>query len=333
MGNVRLMPSERSGLKPHLHVFGCSWNVVAVNLRMLLSLALLSRLFAAAAGETKGVAVSAMPGSTNERAYQVRGVVKEVEPDGKTVRIRHEEIRGYMPAMTMPFAVRDTNELAGLKPGDHVTFRMIVTDDDGWIDQVRKLDVAEKTGAPTTGPFRLVRDVEPLSVGDLLPAYTFTNQFGQAVSLSQFRGEALAITFLFTRCPYPTFCPLMASNFEKAQEKLLAMASGPTNWHLLTISFDPDYDTAARLKAYAERRHYDPKRWTFATGKLIDITALTEQFGMYFWRDETGGLSHNLRAVVVDTRGRVQRIIPENKWKADELVAEIVQAAGVKRVP
>jgi protein SCO1/2 len=284
----------------------------------------------AGAGETNVPvpASAAAEAGPSLRAYKVRGVVKELETDGKTVRIRHDEIPGYMPAMTMPFEARNTNELAGLKPGDWVSFRMVVSETDGWIEQVRKLDVAEKTGAPTSGPFRLVRDVEPLNVGDALPDYTFTNHLGQAVSLSQFRGQALAINFLFTRCPYPLFCPLMANNFEKAQQQLLAKSSGPTNWHLFTLSFDPDYDTPPRLKAYAERHHCDKNRWTFATGKLIDITALTEQCGLNFWHDETGGISHNLRTVVVDARGRVQRILPENKWSVEELVAEIVAAAG-----
>jgi len=287
---------------------------------------LLALAVVATAGETTAPAAG-----TNQHTYQVKGVVIELKPDGKTVRIKHEEILGYMPAMTMPFEVRDTNELAGLKPGDTVSFRMIVTDDEGWIDQVRKLDVAERTGAPTTGAFRLVRDVEFLKEGDLLPEYYFTNELGQAVSTTQFRGQALAITFIFTRCPYPTFCPLMSSNFEQTQQKLLALANGPTNWHLLTLSFDPEYDTPARLRAYAEQRHYDPKHWSFLTGKLIDITAMTEQFGMFFWRDETGGISHNLRTVVVDARGRVRKIIPENKWTADELVGELVKAAVLKQ--
>src|SRR6185436_12077732 len=172
---------------------------------------------------------------TNTQTFQVKGVVVELEADGKTVKIKHEEIPGYMGAMTMPFETRDTNELRGLAAGDPVSFRMTVTETDGWIDQIRKLDAPRTNTPPKSGPFRLVRDVEPLSVGDMLPEYHFTNQLGQAVSLSQFRGQALAITFIFTRCPFPTFCPLMSNNFRDVQDTLLKSASGPTNWHLLTI--------------------------------------------------------------------------------------------------
>ena len=294
----------------------------------------LTMAFAAVAAETNAISATATGSApevsaTNQRSFQVRGVVKELDPDGVTARVQHEEIPGYMPAMTMPIEVKDTNELTGLAVGDAISFRLIVTEDDGWMDQVRKLDVAEKTGAPTTGSFRLAREVEPLNVGDMLPNYTFTNQFGQPVQLDQYRGQALALTFIFTRCPFPTFCPLMSSNFEKAQNKLLSLTNGPTNWQLLTLSIDPEYDTPAVLKGYAEARRYNPKHWTFAVGSLLDITALAEQFGMYFWLDG-GTISHNLRTVIVDTDGRVQKIIPENKWTSEELVTGLIQAAGKK---
>ena len=189
---------------------------------------------------------------------------------------------------------------------------------------------ANAASIPANAPIRIVRDVEPLDVGDLLPDYRFTNQVGQAVSLSQFRGQALALTFIFTRCPFPTFCPLMSNNFQKAQDALLANPNAPTNWHLLTISFDPEFDTPGQLKAYAARQHADPARWDFLTGTLVDITALSEQVGLQFWRDPAGGINHNLRTVVVDARGRVQKIFIENKWTVEELTDEIIKAAGNK---
>lgn len=260
---------------------------------------------------------------TNARAFDVKGVVISLNPEQKKVEIKHEAIPGYMPAMTMPIDVKDTNELTGLSPGDQVSFRMLVTDTDGWIEHIQKTGLTNSI--PTTGPFRLVREVEPLSVGDPLPEYHFTNQFGQAVSTRQFKGQALAITFLFTRCPFPKFCPLMATHFEEAQQKLEA-ANTATNWHLLTISFDPDFDKPAILKAYAERYKYDPAHSTYATGALIDITALAEQVGLTFWHDETGGISHNLRTVVVDASGRVRKIFTGNEWTTEELVEEITKA-------
>jgi protein SCO1/2 len=237
-----------------------------------------------------------------------------------------------MDAMTMPFEVKNTNELRGITAGDTVSFRMLVTDNDGWIDSIRKLDVP-KTNAPALPPnMRIVRDVEPLNIGDAVPEYHFTNQLNQPVSLSQFRGKALAITFIFTRCPFPTFCPLMENNFRAVQDKLLQADNAPTNWHLLTISFDPEYDTPERLGNYSLAQRARPAHWSHLTGELIDITAIAEQFGLQFWKEPGAGanISHNLRTAVIDTRGKVQKIFTENKWTPEELTEELVKAAKVK---
>ncbi|MEO6035120.1 MAG: SCO family protein [Verrucomicrobiota bacterium] len=266
---------------------------------------------------------------TNQQIYEAKGVVKEIKPDGKSALIQHEEIKGYMAAMTMEFETKNTNELRGLKPGDAISFRMIVTGDDGWIDQVKKLNLPP-TELPSRATIRRVRDVEMLNVGEPLPEYRFTNQLGQAVNLSEFKGQAIAITFIFTTCPFPTMCPRLSENFSETQRKLKAMPNAPTNWHLLSISFDPEKDTPAVLKNYAQGFNYDPRHWSFLTGELIDITAIAEQFGETFWR-EAGSISHNVRTAVIDANGKVQKIIPENKWTSDELVAEIVAASAEKK--
>lgn len=283
--------------------------------------------------ETKPVAstaTNAAPAKTNQQIFQVKGVIKELKPDGKTAVIMHEAIPHYMEAMTMPFETRNTNELRGLQTGDSVTFQMTVTDDDAWIDHVKKLNVARVAELPSRPTFRVVRDVDPLTVGDLLPEYHFTNELGEKISTRQYLGQAFAFTFFFTRCPYPTYCPLMSNNFEAAEKKLLAMSNGPTNWHLFSISFDTEMDSPAMLKAYGQRYDYHPEHWSFLGGDLIDVTAIGDQVGEYFGHDENGGITHNLRTVVIDTRGRVQKIIPDNKWTSDELVEELVKAAQVK---
>jgi protein SCO1/2 len=272
---------------------------------------------------------------TNQQMFQAKGVVINLKRESKEIEIKHEEIPGYMPAMTMPFDVKSTNELAGIAPGDAVSFRMIVTDTEGWIDQIKKIGIAP-TNNPTTnalagqGKIRIVRDVEPLNVGDAFPEYTFTNQFGQRVSTSQFKGQALAITFIFTRCPFPNFCPFTARNFAAAQQALLERTNAPKNWQLLTISFDPDFDTPPVLKAFGETYKYDPKHWTLATGAIVDIIAIGEQFGLIFQPEQTGTISHNLRTAVIDAAGRVQKIIVGNSWTPDELVDEMVKAAEVR---
>ena len=214
-----------------------------------------------------------------------------------------------------------------------MTFQINVTDRDAWIDHVTKLSATQP--APPVQPaahpnWRVVRDVELLKVGDPLPEYRFTNELGQAVSTRQFKGQALVFTFFFTRCPYPTFCPFLSHSFADAQEKLKTMAGGPANWHLLSISFDTEVDSPATLKAYAEVYHYEPEHWSFVTGDLGDISAIADQVGAYFGHDESGGITHNLRTVVVDAQGRIQRVFTDNRWSSDELVAEIVKAAQAK---
>lgn len=281
-----------------------------------------------ALGVAAGGGLSCAKGPT---VYQVRGTVHEVMAEEKSVKIAHEEIPGYMAAMTMNFSVTNATELAGLQPGDIVAFRMTVTEDDGWIDQVRKVGATNLPARPAPEPFRRVRDVEPLAVGDLLPDYTFTNQLGKVIRLSEYRGQACVLNFIFTRCPFPTFCPRASKGFQEAQDQLKAMAGGPTNWHFLSITIDPGHDTPARLRGYGKSYDADPRHWSFLTGTLEDITAIAEQFGLQFWRDNPDALpNHNMRTVVVDAAGRVQWVTVENEWKAGALVEQVVKAAAVR---
>jgi protein SCO1/2 len=165
-----------------------------------------------------------------------------------------------------------------------------------------------------------------LEEGHLLPHYPLTNQFGQAFGLADFKGQVLAFTFIYTRCPLPNFCPRMTSHFLEAQRQLTADPAAPEHWRLLTVSFDPEHDSPAVLKKYAEQQGGDPARWIFATGAREELDALTEQFGLNYGRvGET--FDHNLRTVVVDPDGRIRKIFIGNEWQPTELVSEILAAA------
>ncbi len=268
-------------------------------------------------------------GPATSQTYAAKGIVKELEPDGRTVVISHEAISNYMPAMTMPFEVQDTNELRGLNAGDSITFHMVVTPTHGWIEDITKTGsspakpTAAKPAKPT--PIHFVRGLEPLDEGDKLPDYPFTNELGQAVSLSQFKGRVLAFTFFFTSCPFPDFCPRMTSNFAEAARRLSGMTNAPAQWQLLSISFDPKNDTPQRLLSYAQAAHYDPAHWSFLTGREPDISNFADQLGENFWH-EGGSIGHNLRTVVVDSKGRIRKIFAGNKWTVDELVEEMVKS-------
>lgn len=272
---------------------------------------------------------TATTNSTPPRTFLVKGLVKSIAPDGLSATIQHEEIPNYMVAMTMPFEVKERKELEGIKAGDAVSFRMLVTEDHGWIDQVKKTSepVVVAEPRPLT---RRVREVDPLSVGDVMPNYPFTNELGKAVSLADFKGNAVAFTFIFTRCPFPDFCPRISQNFANTYKQLKEMPDGPKNWKLLSISFDTEYDTPKTLAAYAERYQYDPAYWSFLTGELIEIDAITEQFGLVFPREKDGNFTHTLRTVVIDAQGKIQAVLKGNSWKTEDLVAEMVTAAGAK---
>ena len=265
---------------------------------------------------------------TNVQVYEVKGEVRELKPDGKTVVIKHEAVTNYMPAMIMPFEVKNTNELQGVSAGDEVAFRMLVTEKEGWIEGIQVLK-HKAPAPPVRQETRVVRNVEPLAVGDAIPNYPFTNQLGKAVSLADFKGQAVAFTFIFTRCPFPNFCPRMSSHFREVQDAL-KRRTDVTNWQLLSISFDTDYDTPETLKAYAEKQGYDPGRWSFLTGALIEIDAITEQFGLVFPREGVN-FAHNLRTVILDPAGKVHKIVVGNEWQPTEVIEEMVKAAAKGR--
>lgn len=276
-------------------------------------------------GKDSGVRATEFP--TNVIAYEVKGVLKEIRANGWKALIDHEDIPGYMEAMTMLLDVKDTNDLATVHPGDSIQFRMLVTDSDGWIDRVRRTgtNVASVSAAPLAKSSNLqFSEVNEVGVGDLLPDCVLTNQAGKAIRLSEFRGKALAFTFIFTRCPFPVYCPRMNNNLGAVQQELTDAKVG-TNWHLLSISFDPEFDTPERLARYGKTYRQDPERWSFATGQLADVRNLGESFGLMFYK-KSGTIEHNVRTVVVNADGRVQRIFPGNEWSPAELAAEMKKA-------
>jgi len=162
--------------------------------------------------------------------------------------------------------------------------------------------------------------------------YKFTNELGQAVSLNGYRGQALAITFFYTRCPLPDYCPRLSKNFQEASQKLAAMPDVPTNWHFISITFDPANDTPAMLKAYGGSYGYDPNHWSFLTGPPDKIGELAKSCGVEYEPD-AGTINHNFRTLIVDAAGRLQMIFPTTGNLTDQIVAELVKAAAVTNRP
>ena len=270
-------------------------------------------------------------GSNATKVFEARGVVRELRPESDSVIIQHEAISNYMDAMTMPFKVRPRAELKGLREGQAVTFRLHVTETESWIDRITSTgrissDAALSSNRPPATNSAPTRSRHPLL------DYHFTNELGKAVSLGDFRGQALAITFFFTRCPIPNFCPRLSQNFEEAQLQLKSMPGAPTNWHLLSVTFDPAVDRPAVLKAYGERYHYDPNHWSFLTGPEDKIAELARSSDVKAERDGIF-FNHNFRTLIIDASGKLQVNFPIGGNLSEAIVRELIKAAVVTNGP
>jgi protein SCO1/2 len=265
---------------------------------------------------------STHPGETVQH-YETRGVVRGFSPDRSTIEIQHENISGFMPSMTMPFVARDQKRIADLKIGDAISFRMTVTQRDFWIDHVKKIpredvDVAEPKHTPS---FSAERDAR-LKEGDQMPRFSLTDQNGQGISLDTFRGQPFVLTFVFTRCPVPNFCPRMSNNFEELQTAIKTGSATLATTRLLSITLDPDYDTPKILSDYAAFRHADRRIWTFATGRAREIDALTGGFSVYR-QTEGGTISHGLATALINRDGKIEKIWRGNAWTPAEVTGAI----------
>ena len=264
--------------------------------------------------------------ATTNQTFSVRGVIQQIPPDLRHVTIKHEKIPGYMAAMTMDFSVRDTNALAGFAPGDEITFTLVVTADDDWIENLKRTG---KVGGVSGPPGW--RAVEPeLTVGDMLPDYEFTSETGRAVKFSDFRGSAVALTFFFTSCPLPEFCPRMNKNLAEARKLMLTDANAPANWQLLSISFDSAFDQPLILASYAGiYRGTNADRWLFAVAATNTLASLAPKVDLNFWR-ENGSITHNLRTVVLDGNGKISKQFDGNDWTPEQLADAIRTAAKIR---
>jgi protein SCO1/2 len=254
------------------------------------------------------------------------GQVVALVPGAKQVRIAHDEVPGYMEKMTMPFAVRDLAELEGLAPGDLVEVRLHVTATEEWIDQVRKTGhralAKELTDAPPP-------PLDLFDPGDAVDAPRFTSQDGVPFTLESLRGKVVAVTFTYTRCPLPDYCPLMDRRFREAQDRVLASSTLRGRVHFVTLSFDAPHDTPAVLAAHAARVGARRDVWTFATAPTADVDAFGGRLGLTVMResDAPAGITHNLRTAVITPAGTLSTILRGNDWTTDALVAALEGAS------
>lgn len=266
--------------------------------------------------------------AVTEKTFPVRGVVQQrMAEDPAMMIIDHEEIPGFMPRMIMPFRALDPSEFANLEPGMVVTFDYHVDNHESWVTGVK---ITGGKGKITLESPKPAGD-ELLSVGDTLPDYAFRDENGEAVQIADFRGMPVAITFVFSRCPVPEYCPRMMSQFSAVLEQLKATPDNPATFRLVTISFDHEYDTPEVLKAWGAGFGHQPNQpWSLLStpdGSVID--EISSRTGLRFGK-VNGTIQHNLRTLVLNPDGTIRRLFTDENWTVEEMVGELRAAASAR---
>jgi len=258
-------------------------------------------------------------GSGRAKSYKLVGVVRAVDPAGGVVTIRHEEIRGFMKPMTMPFSVRKTDAnrevLDGLRPGDKVEATLRVTGEDSELSDLEITDYAAPEPIVFAEPSRL-------SIGAAVPDFAMTTQEGKALKLSDLRGEVVVLTFIYTRCPLPNFCPLMDRKFGEMAAQLAAVPSRAARVRLLSVSFDPEHDTPEALATHAKLRGAKPPLWTFAVASHEELQKVAAPLGMTYGPGSEG-IMHNLSTVVIAPDGTLARREAGGAWTPAEILKAV----------
>jgi protein SCO1 len=250
--------------------------------------------------------------------HEIQGKVVSVDKGRSQVTLAHEEIPGYMPAMTMPFVVKDEWALSVLAPGQLVQATLVAEGNRSWLEEMAITQPPGEDAGPGAAP-----DIREPGSGDEIPDFPLTNQDGKRIHLRQYRGSALLLTFIYTRCPLPDYCPRMSGNFAEIYKA--ARAAPLQNLHLLTISFDPDFDKPEVLRGYGVTWAGGPEafnRWEFATGTPEEVKKISGYFGLDYW-PESGQIIHSLRTALISPEGRLVRLYRGNDWTPRQVLAEL----------
>jgi len=267
--------------------------------------------------------------ATNVKVYKLRGKVVSTNPATGEVTLNHEAIPGFMDAMTMPYKLKDPSILSELHPGDTITADVLVSqnpDADVLLDHI----VVVAQAKPDYKPAVVYHVPAP---GDAVPDFKLRNQDGRAIDLAQFRGTTLLLTFIYTRCPLPNFCPLITHNFAVIDRQLAADPALYAKTHLLCVSFDPDHDTPERLRAYgAQYIGSDAKKafahWDFAVPTKPELLAMAKYFDVGITPGPDDTITHTLSTTLIGPHGKIAQFYPGNEWTPDQVVADVRKAAS-----
>ena len=263
--------------------------------------------------------VAACRRSGNEKRYDFKGKVIVVEPDKHLVTVSHEDIKGYMPAMTMPFTVNSEADLQILAPDDEITATLVIDGKHSWLEDL--IITRQSATAPAMPGTQMAKE------GDEVPNFTLRNQDDREIHVRNYRGKSLLLTFIYTRCPVPDYCTLMSNNFAQIDRALGQDPELYGKTHLLSISIDPEYDTPKVLRSYgaAHTERYQNEtfaHWEFATGTNQQVKEIAQFFGLTYI-PEKDQIIHALRTVIIDPQGKVAKIYRGNEWKPEEVVEDL----------
>ena len=257
--------------------------------------------------------------------YTSTGLILKVDRPGSLVTISHDAFPGFMDAMAMPFDLKGSAQRVALTAGDRVRLRLAVKSGRSWVDRLEVISAPAVDAGLEQTPVTHVL----VPVGALLPDFELTDQAGAAVSLSALKGKVVAVTFIYSRCPLPDYCPRMVENFRAVRARFADRMD--RDLVLLTISFDPQYDTPQVLAQYATAMRAGGPGWHFLTGEPAKIERVCNAFGIQYFPDE-GLITHSLQTAVVDRDGRLAATV-EGKEFTPKQIGDLVAAVLGQAAP
>ena len=265
----------------------------------------------------------------NYKVYQLRGKVVSTDAARGEVTVNHEAIPGLMEAMTMPYKLNDASILSELHPGDVITADVLVSPDP---DASYLLDhiVVVAQAKPDYKPAVSYHVPAP---GDAVPDFKLRNQDGRPIHLGQFKGKSLVITFIYTRCPSPDFCPRVTRNFAALEKQLAANPALFAKTHLICISFDPEHDMPERLRAYGVSYIGSDARsafahWEFAVPEKSVLAEMAKFFDLGMTNEADSTITHTLSTTLIGPDGKVARFYPGNEWTPEQVLGDVKQSAA-----
>ena len=255
------------------------------------------------------------------KQYHVRGVVVSTNAAKGEVTLDTEAIPGFMQAMTMPYTLKNAGITSELHPGDTITATLLASDNADVLDQIVIVGQAKADYLPPI-------QYKPLVPGESVPDFAFLNQSNKIIHLAQFRGKVLMMTFIYTRCPLSTYCPRMSRNFAEINKTLSTQPDLYKKTHLLSVSFDPSYDTPSVLRSYggAYTGKYTEetfKHWDFAAPPQKELARVLKFFLVGVTPAQNHTLTHSLSTVVITPQGKIYKWYPTNDWTPQQLLADV----------